>query len=218
MFNHNKIIADQIAWIKSGKIGCVFASALVKMHDKIGWEFEVVDGAVEERSWTHVWNSLPKDVFLVSLLFPERDIYYVKQWALRNGFYLETITGTDVHEDGSNDVFEGLRITMPEGVAWVQYFGPDSHVKTRQSPYPMLMFTVKLPAHIYAKTMVKGILHLAHASIQYLSPKKCETLWNQSYAATKKILGHSPVSPREAAKTTYVQYEKDPHHRSSTTS
>lgn len=41
MKTSQQIIEEQKAWIASGKIGCVFASALVKQADKIGWMFRV---------------------------------------------------------------------------------------------------------------------------------------------------------------------------------
>jgi hypothetical protein len=184
MQTENEIIKAQTDWIKSGKIGCVFASALVKQADKIGWKFVIAKDKLE----------VPKDAFIMSIIFPDGNIQSVKEWALTNGFYIENI----------EDMYEGLRIKVGENISWVQYFGQDSHVKTRQSPYPMLSFTIKLPAHVFAKTMAKGIYHLAHASIEHFTARKANTLWEQSFAKTKKELGHSPTL-REAAKTTYVK-------------
>lgn len=182
-------IKENIEWIESGKIGCVFASALVKQREKIGWQFEVGDlfaGPVR--------MNIKESTFIYSLIFPNCKASDVKWWAISNEFYIENI----------GDLYEGLRIKMNDGISWVQYFGPDSHVKTRQAPHAMLSFTVKLPAHIYAKTMAKGLLHLAHASIEHLTAKKAHTLWDQSIAKTKKELGFSPRLA-EAAKTTFVK-------------
>ncbi len=148
-------------------------------------------------------NNPKNDLFIISMVFPFANKDSVRDWALRNDFYIETIHGKS-KDDGSNDVFEGLRIKIDGNVSWVQYFGPDSHVKTRQSPHPMLTFTVKLPAHVYAKTMVKGIYHLAHASIEFFTAKQANTLWDQSFKKTKKELGFKPTL-REAAKTTFVK-------------
>lgn len=175
-------ISEQIKWIESGKIGCVFASALVKIHKNIGWHFVVNPAKLE----------IPDKAFLLSILFPEGDINSVKEWALNNGMFIED----------TSDLYEGLRIKMEGGISWVQYFGPDSHVKTRQAPYPMLSFTCKLPKRYYFKVGFNGILHLAHASIHLLSSKAIDVLWRQSVAKTKKELGFSPTI-REAAKTTY---------------
>lgn len=181
-----EIIAEQKAWIESGKIGCVFASALVKISDKIGWHFQVM------RGYAHQGFVIESNTYIASLIFPGKLASHVLLWSLANKFYLESI----------DELYQGLRIKMTDGIAWVQYFGPDSHVKTRQAPHPMLSFTCKLPAHVYAKTMAVGILHLAHASIEHLTSKKCDTLWNQSIEKTSKELGH-PTTIREAAKVTF---------------
>ncbi len=190
----NNIIQEQIDWIKSGKIGCVFASALVKKADKIGWYFIPIDTNTERMNLDYILRG-NTNTFIISFVFSnDCNIKDVRSWALRNGFYIEHI----------DNMYEGLRIKMNEGISWVQYFGPDSHVKTRQSPHPMLTFTVKLPAHVYAKTMVKGIYHLAHASIEFFTAKQANTLWDQSFKKTKKELGFKPTL-REAAKTTFVK-------------
>lgn len=178
----NEAIKEQIDWIKSGKIGCVFASALVKKHEAIGWNFQVNPDNLD----------IPKGTFILSVLFPNGDINTVKEWALNNGFYIEDI----------NEMYEGLRIKQGSFVSWVQYFGSDSHVKTRQSPHPMLSFSCKLPSKYYAKVGFSGILHLAHASVENLTKKVQDTLWNQSISKTKKELGFSPTI-KEAAKTTF---------------
>lgn len=177
-----KFIQENIDWIKSGKIGCVFASALVKDHDSIGWSFITVPDKFET----------PKETFILSIIFPEWNIQDVKSWALSHGFYIEDI----------GDMYEGLRIKQGNFTSWVQYFGPDSHVKTRRSPHAMLSFCCKLPAKYYFKVGFNGILHLAHASVKGLSQKAQDTLWSQSFAKTKKELGFSPTL-KEAAKTTY---------------
>ena len=177
-------IADNINWIKSGKIGCVFASALVKNASNIGWEFMTATEKFE----------LPKGAFLVSVVFPDGNIENVRGWALRNGFYIEDI----------GDLYEGLRINVGTCISWVQYFGQDSHVKTRQSPHAMLTFAVKLPAKYYAKVGFNGILHVAHASIQGLTQKVQDTLWKQSETKTQKVIGHK-LTIREAAKTTFIK-------------
>lgn len=185
-----EIIQGQVDWIASGKIGCVFASALVKQRHKIGWRFYTKDNAMQYRQ-----DISDGKVFIASVIYPGMTLKEVREHALNSGMYIEDIEG----------LYEGLRINFGNGhVSWVQYFGPDSHVKTRRSPYPMLSFTVKLPAHVYAKTMMKGIYHLAHASIEFLTAKKANTLWERSFAKTKKELGHSPTIA-EAAKTTFIK-------------
>lgn len=193
-------IAENIAWIASGKIGCVFASALVKQREKIGWKFYGQDFQ------KHYYDDDHTHDFIVSLVFPGLDVKLVRRWALQNKFYEQTYHGSHVYKDGTNDVFEGLRRDYRQGTAWVQYFGPDSHVVTRQAPFPMLSWTRKLPAHIYAQTMAKGLLHLAHASIEFVKAEKAHTLWDRSFEVTKKLLGRSP-GLAEAAKVTFQSYQ-----------
>lgn len=184
------VIKEQKDWIKSGKIGCVFASALVKQAEKIGWKFYLKENAIDYRQ-----DISDGKVFIASIIYPGMTAKEVKEHALNSGMYIENI----------NDMYEGLRVSFGNGnISWVQYFGLDSHVKTRQSPHPMLSFAIKLPTHVYAKTMAKGIFHLAHASIEFLTAKKCDTLWEQSYSKTKKELGYSPTI-RESAKVTFVK-------------
>src|ERR1700733_11320876 len=178
----DKFIKENIEWIESGKIGCVFASALVKQAGKIGWHFSVNPESL----------IMPDGCFILSIIFPDADINSVRDWAIKEGMYLESV----------DDMYNGLRIKLNDGVAWVQYFGKDSHVKTRQCPHPMLSFTCKLRKKYYFKVGWNGILHLANASIEYITDKAADTLWNQSIAKTKKELGHSPRIA-EAAKSTY---------------
>jgi len=174
-------IEENIAWIRSGKIGCTFATLFARNPEKVGWRFYEKE------------IGLPCNDLIVSVVFPNRTRNEVQEIALRSPyFYLEDL----------GEGLEGLRYKAKEGVSWVQYFGPDSHVVTRQTPHPMLTWTNKLPAHIYAKTMVKGILHLAHASIAGLTAKAADKLWETSFIHTAKILGKKP-GLAEAAKTTW---------------
>lgn len=187
----SKIITEQKDWIRSGKIGCVFASALVKHADKIGWKFYLA----QEIHTKGNKIDIPKDCFIASIVFPKSyTIFEVKAWANTMGFYIEQV----------EELYEGLRIKVGTSISWVQYFGNDSHVKTRQSPYPMLTFGVKVPPQFYWKVGFNGIIHVAHASVKFLTSKKQDTLWNQSIAKTKKELGHSPTI-REAAKVTFLR-------------
>lgn len=136
-YNKEEILSNQIAWIKSGKIGCSFASALVKEHDSIGWFFQLDPEKL----------IIPEGCSILSIIFPRENINNVRNWALDNGFYIEVL----------DDMYHGLRIKCGDNISWVQYFGPDSHVKTRQAPYSMLSFTCKLPAKYYHKVGFNGI-------------------------------------------------------------
>ena len=179
----NKYITENLEWIKSGKIGCTFASLFARNPDAIGWKF------ITEPS---EWFVIPEDCLLLSIVFPNKDKKTVRAWALDNNFFIENIA----------EGLEGLRYEFNDGVSWVQYFGPDADVKTRQTPHAMLLMTVKLPAKYYIKVGFKGILHIAHASVAKLSDFVANRLWETSHSNTKKQLGHEPTI-KEAAKTTF---------------
>lgn len=152
--------------------------------------------APEKIGWKRVFNpqslNIDNDAYIVSLIFEGKDINYVKQWALDNGMYID-ITSKDTI---------GLRYKHGNNISWVQYFGPDSHVKTRRTPEPELIFCVKLPAKTYVKVGFDGVLHLAHASIAYLKETCLDLFWNKSFERTAAIIGHTPTI-NEAAKTTF---------------
>lgn len=176
-----------LEWIRRGKTGCTFATLFAKNPKLVGWEF------LNPKQW----ESRKNNSLVISIVFDKeesQDILTWKEvrlWALLNGFYEEKI----------NDTCVGLRFKNKHGVSWVQYFGPDSHVKTRQSPIPMLMFTNKLSLSYYAKVGFNGILHLAHAWYNIPS-KKADKMWERSFKQTRKIIGHD-LTVQEAAKTTF---------------
>lgn len=184
MKSTNPILNKQLEWLRSGKMGCTFGTLLAKNPDKIGWKFQTNPTKLE-------WG---EDTYLLSIIFPDGDTNSVRNWALDNGMYLEDI----------EDLYQGLRLKIGDDISWVQYFGPDSHVITRQSPYPMLNLCVKLPAFTYYKVGFKGILHLAHAGVGNLTKYICDKLWDSSFKNTEKILGYKPTI-KEAAKTTYIK-------------
>ncbi len=176
-----------LEWIQKGNTGCCFATLFAKNPEKIGWEFIFYTDFVYMQ-YTTAAN-------IISINFPINwSKNNVRHWALSNGFYLED----------TSDNTEGLRIQCREGISWVQYFGSDSHVKTRQSPYPMLMYCNKLGKTHYIKVGFKGILHLAHAWVDNLKEKTWDTLWDRSFKQTKKIIGHD-LGIKEASKTTFLK-------------
>lgn len=180
-------------WISKGHTGCTFATLFAKDPEKVGWRF------FDWNQWQFLYSygQLP---LIVGIEF-EKDGYWnkdtVRKWAIDQGFW----------EEETSSKTTGLRIQCKEGVSWVQYFGPDSHVVTRQAPNPMLLYTNKLGVKYYAKVGWKGILHLAHAWYDKISDRVYDLLWERSYQQTKKKLGHEPTVI-EAAKTTFL-YEKD---------
>jgi hypothetical protein len=180
----SEVYDQTIKWIRSGKIGCTFATTLARNHEKIGWIFQINPTKLE-------WD---QETYLLSIIFPKGDIHSVKEWALDNGMYLENI----------DDLYKGLRLKIGDDISWVQYFGPDSHVLTRQSPYPMLNLCVKQSGFTYYKVGFKGVLHLAHASVGSFTKYISDKLWESSFRNTEKRLGHKPTI-REAAKTTYIK-------------
>lgn len=178
----DKYILGNLDWMKSGKVGCTFASYFARFPESIGWQFQI--------NPEHFF--IPNDCLMLSIIFPNENKTTVKEWALNNGFYLEQI------ENG----LTGLRYKNKEGVSWVQYFGNDADVITRQCPYPMLMMCVKLPVKYYFKVGFKGILHIAHASIEKISWFVADRLWDTSHTNTTKQLGY-PATIKEAAKVTF---------------
>lgn len=172
-----------LEFIKRGKLGCVFATYFAKNPNLIGWK-RIVNPEILE---------IPSDAFILSLIFEGKTSSEVLEWCWQNGFYYEYV----------DDNLVGLRYKFPNGqVAWVQYFGPDSHVKTRQTPIAEIAFCVKIPSTAYFKTLKGNILHLANASVAGLSEVVCEDFWRKSFIRTKQILGHNPTI-EQAAKTTF---------------
>ena len=174
---------QNLQFIKQGKTGCVFATIMARNPEKIGWK----------RIFNPETLEVPNDAMIVSYVFEGKTKEQVKQWAIENGMY----------EDITSKNTTGLRYKCENGVSWVQYFGSDSHVKTRQTPYAELLFCVKLPKKSYVKVGFKGVLHLAHASIEHIKENTLDTIWNACFNRTKKILGYAPTI-NEAAKTTFL--------------
>lgn len=170
------ILKEQVNWIKTGKTGCAYATTLINQRDLIGWEFQIIQDIEND-----VFK-IPEDAFMLSIIFPNQSIESIRTWALKNGFFIENV----------NEIYEGLRIEIDSKKAWIFYFGQDSHLPTRQSPHPMLTFSVRIPAIYHVKVLLKGILSVAHASLQFVSDKQNEVLWKQSHIMTKRILGYSP--------------------------
>jgi hypothetical protein len=175
-----------VDWIRKGNTGCTFATLFSKNPESIGWKFFTVEEYLK---------GIPDDTFIVSIIFPENcNKSTVRNWALNNGFYIES-TGDDT---------EGLRIKSKYGISWVQYFGPDSHVKTRQAPSPCLLYCRKMQKSYYFKVGFSGILHLAHAWIENFPKRKADTLWLRAHKQTEKIVGYK-LTIKEAAKTTFLK-------------
>lgn len=171
-----------LQYIRQGKTGCVFATILARDPDKIGWK----------RILNPKTLDIPNNAYIVSFIFEGKTKEEVFRWSLDNGMYLEATSANT----------NGLRYNGKNGISWVQYFGPDSHVKTRQAPNAELLFCVKLPKKYYLKVGFNGVLHLAHASVEHLKEKSLETIWKSCFARTKKILGFKPTIA-QAAKTTF---------------
>lgn len=186
-------------WIAKGKTGCTFATLFAKNPEAVGWRFIPVE-------MFEMGNQLKENDLIISILFedheefeniyPKWDKEHVKNWALFHGFYVED----------TSDNTEGLRIKTPDGVSWVQYFGPDSHIKTRQTPTCMLTYTRKLNTSHYIKVGFNGILHLAHAWSKRIKESTYDLLWHRSYKQTEKILGKKP-DIESAAKTTWLKQQ-----------
>lgn len=175
-----------LEWIRAGKTACTFATLFSKNPESVGWKFTTYDKFEKEGA--------PQEPLLVSVEFPDWDKEKVRNWALVNGFY----------EESTGDETLGLRIDSEHGKSWVQYFGPDSHVVTRRSPMPMLLYCRKLNKSYYVKVGFKGILHLAHAWYDKINERVYDLLWERSYKQTEKLIGHKPTI-YEASKTTWLK-------------
>lgn len=171
-----------LEFIRKGKTGCVFATIMAREPKKIGWV----------RIFNPLKLEIPKDAYIVSFIFENKSMSDVKNWALENGMY----------EDITSKNTTGLRYKGVNGVSWVQFFGKESHVVTRQAPNCELLFCVKLPKKSYLKVGFKGVLHLAHASVEHLKEKTLDFIWDKSHQRTQEILGYKPTV-EEAAKTTF---------------
>lgn len=176
-------------WIAKGSTGCTFASLFAKSPEVVGWKFYPY-----LLYWDKIKTDSIDDLIISIEFFGGLTKEEVRKWALSHGFY----------EEDTSEGTVGLRIKCKEGVSWVQYFGPDSHVVTRRSPLPMLMYTNKLGVGYYAKVGFKGILHLAHAWYDKIGDRVYDLLWDRSYEQTKKKIGHAPTII-EAAKTTFLK-------------
>jgi len=174
---------NNLEFIKAGKTGCLFATIMARNPEKIGWHRLINPGKV----------IIPDNAYIVSFIFEGKTQKEVIQWAVENGMYEEKTSENTV----------GLRFNGEHGISWVQYFGKDSHVKTRQAPNSELLLCVKLPTKSYFKVGFSGVLHLAHASVSLLSERVLDRLWDSSHTRTKKILGHTPTI-NEAAKTSHI--------------
>ena len=173
---------DNLKYIRRGKTGCVFATIMARNPEKIGWK----------RIFNPESLIIPENAYILSYIFENKTKEEVKKWALDNGMY----------EDITSKNTTGLRYKDNNNVSWVQYFGPDSHVKTRQSPNAELLFCVALPTKYYSKVGFKGVLHLAHASVAHIKESSLDKIWESCFNRTKKILGYKPTI-NEAAKTTF---------------
>lgn len=176
-----------LEYIRRGKTGCVFATILSRDPLKVGW--------------VRIFNPseivIPEEALIVSYIFEGKDKSEVISWALSQGMYMEE----------TSDGTLGLRYAGINGVSWVQYFGPESHVVTRQSPESELLFCVKLPKKYYWRVGFTGVLHLAHGSVEHIKEKALDIIWEGCFKRTRKLLGYKPTI-KEAAKTTILKEEE----------
>lgn len=173
-----------LEYIQKGKTGCTFATFLSKNPANVGWRRTVNPTKLDIDSFDYV----------VSYIFPDGNKESVLEWCLSQGFYLEEIT----------DKCLGLRLKIGKKVSYVQYFGPDSHCKTRQTPYSEILFCTQLAPFIYHKVKIDKILHLAHSFVGHIRKTAADKFWKSSHQNTAAILGHKPTVV-EAAKTTFLK-------------
>lgn len=173
-----------LKFIQQGKTGCLFASVLAKNPEKVGWK----------RVFNPTSIDIQEDDYILSLVFPHSTQEEVLDWAIKNGMYLEKTSNKTT----------GLRYKIGDNIAWVQYFGKESHVPTRQTPQSELLLCVKVAKNFYHKVGFNGILHLAHGSVEHIKKHKLDKMWNQCYVATRRLVGHV-LGINEASKTTFYK-------------
>jgi hypothetical protein len=172
-----------LKWMQKGNLGCVFATYFSQNPEKCNWKRFINPTEMPDI----------KDSSSVSLVFENLDLSQTRDWALKNGFYEENI----------NEDCIGLRLKLGDKVAWVQYFGQESHVKTRQSPFSELIFKSGNPIDSFHRVKTDDILHLAQMAINKSIKKFSESFWRKSFENTRKIIGHE-LGVKEAAKTTWL--------------
>jgi len=184
-------------WIAQGNTGCTFATLFARKPASIGWTVEKHNRA---------FTTTSSNTLIHSIEFPH-------DWTNKMVRKYMKDTYAAFYEVDVDEECLGLRIDMCNAVrndgkyhtSWVQYFGPDSHVVTRQSPTPMLMYTRRLnPLGYFKQVGFTGILHLAHAFSKHLTERMVNTLWQRSYEQVSKKIGHKPTI-KEAAKTTWLK-------------
>lgn len=190
-----------LEWIAKGNTGCTFATLFAKKPESVGWiTMQHID---YEDSKYRIDLLTNRKVNLLSIEFPDDwNAKRVYNWTKKFRWFST--------EDLGNECI-GLRNVPPPDMrsmgckeSWVQYFGPDSHVITRQAPTPMLMYTRRLnPLGFVKQVGFNGILHLAHAFSQHITEKIADVLWNRAFVQTRKIIGHD-LGLEEAAKTTWL--------------
>lgn len=194
-------------WIAAGNTGCTFATLFARNPESVGW-VHCEDHENAFTSGINGWGG-KKPVLVHSIEFPsDWNKKMVREWILgRKSFYEvevdEECIGLRINM--SNVAVHDQEINKGKHTSWVQYFGPDSHVVTRQTPNPMLMYTRKLnPLGFVKQVGWNGILHLAHAFGEQMTEKIANVLWKRSYEQVKKKIGHTPTI-KEAAKTTWLK-------------
>ena len=183
-FIHSAINNLNLRWISAGNTGCTFASVLSRTPEAIGWKREVSPDKLV----------INEDDFMISYIFPNKNMVEVLEWALLNGMYLVEI----------DEECLGLRLQVGESVSWVQFFGQESHAVTRRTPHNEITFSTKKSKSSYYKVGFKGVLHLAHACTSFIKKSIADIFWESSFVNTKNILGHTPTN-KEAAKATFLK-------------
>ena len=187
-----------LEWIAAGNTGCTFATLFARKPEQVRWT-HITHEHYEKSQMTHHVMSL-----ICSIEFPpDWTARMVREWCKKyDAIFEEDNTEEHVRLRYRN---KGKLMESKASTSWVQYFGPDSHVETRRTPNPMIMYTRKLnPLGFYKQVGFTGILHLAHAFSKHLTDKMVNTLWKRSYEQVKKKLGQSP-DLHQAAKVTWLK-------------
>ena len=184
-------------WIAAGNTGCTFATLFARKPESVGWTHVTSEHYDKHRMSKHT------NYLLASIEFPpDWNAKKVREWCKKWSWFNEVEVGEEYIGLRYNPSINGFSQSKE---SWVQYFGPDSHVVTRQTPNPMIMYTRKLNPLGYVKQVgFTGILHLAHAFSVHITEKMADILWKRSFEQVKRKIGHTPTI-REAAKTTWLK-------------
>ena len=194
------ITAVQNLWHAKGYNGCIFSQLIATNPEDFKWQKSVIQ-TVDESTSAEIDRIVSDavnnpEVRLLSLVFPTlkstEDLIGLCEM-------LSSVTETifliqDTFVDGL--VALSFRIALEDGevLAWIMGFGPfEFFAETRQSPYTELVIPVKpKPDNTYHRhNQDKDSAHVADQPLPH-DIKVLDTVWENTFKKTEKVLGHKP--------------------------